>query len=641
MIPDMIASKPMRQKIGAVLFDLAAGGAAMVGAIALRAEPQPEAWTYALVASSFMACVALAFGRLNIWSTFWRHASLGDILDVARAVAIANLIFVPAWFLVTRLDGLPRTSLLLEPVAFLALSGGARLFVRWLKTHRLSFNRVPAGRRSTILVAGDVDHIGPFIRTVQSDPHSSLRIAGALDTAGAPRGLRVRGVPLLGGPADTARAIAELEAEGEEIDALILVGGGVERGAASAIVAGAAERCVRVAKAQMPEDLLKVGHGEAPTPLHLADLLGRPPRRLDPEPVRRLIRDKRILVTGAGGSIGSALIREILTFEPSALILADHSEASLYAVDLEARERGGAAALYPLVADIRDRDGLREAFERHRPHAVFHAAALKHVPLMETQPREAVITNIQGTIHAADAADEFGAQAFVLVSTDKAVRPANVMGATKRAAELYVQAMDAKGGTTRFRAVRFGNVLGSAGSVVPLFERQLARGGPLTVTHPDMRRYFMTAEEAAALTLQAAADDSAQAAPGGVNVLDMGEPVRILDLAHQMIRLHGKRPGRDVEIVFTGLRPGERLMEELAWGVDEPKPTGVDGLLRSHPPFRPLRDIEPALRRIVALARAHMDPTADLFALIGDAFDAESSAASRREGKVVVLPQRG
>jgi FlaA1/EpsC-like NDP-sugar epimerase len=318
----------------------------------------------------------------------------------------------------------------------------------------------------------------------------------------------------------------------------------------------------------------------------LSDLLGRPAVNLDTPELQRFLAKKQVLVTGAGGSIGSEICRQILRFCPGRLLMLDRAENALFEIDQELRHRWVGADLLPLVADVCDAQRVAHIFQTHQPQVVFHCAAHKHVPMMEHNPGEAIKNNIFGTKNLADAALANGVGAFVMVSTDKAVNPTSVMGATKRVAELYVQSLNGRhGGTearrhegteaTRFVAVRFGNVLGSSGSVVPTFARQIAAGGPVTVTHPDMKRYFMTIPEASQLVMQAGAIGQG----GEIFVLDMGEPIRILDLAREMIRRSGLTPGRDILIEFTGVRPGEKLYEELAGDDEQTRPT-------SHPKIR-------------------------------------------------------
>ncbi len=304
-------------------------------------------------------------------------------------------------------------------------------------------------------------------------------------------------------------------------------------------------------------------------PASLEDFLGRASVKLDTPEVQRFLAGKRVLVTGAGGSIGSEICRQVARFAPRKLTLVDRSEFGLFEIDRELRSRYVGLDLRPAIADVCDARRTRDVFAEARPHVVFHAAAHKHVGLMEANPGEAIKVNVVGTGNVADAAVDAGTHAFVFISTDKAVNPAGVMGASKRAAELVVQGRYAESPTTRFCCVRFGNVLGSSGSVVPIFERQVAEGGPVTVTHPAMRRFLMTIPEAAGLVMQA----GATAAGGEVFVLEMGEPVRILDLAEAVIRNAGLEPGRDISVRFTGMRPGEKLEEELADDRQVTRPT--------------------------------------------------------------------
>ena len=343
-------------------------------------------------------------------------------------------------------------------------------------------------------------------------------------------------------------------------------------------------------------------------PVALEDLLNRPQVRLDYEGMGRLVRGRRVLVTGAGGTIGSELARQVAALEPAALTLLDNGEYALWQIDLELGESYPAVPRHSVIADVRDEARLCTAFTAARPELVFHAAALKHVPMVEANPGEGLLTNAGGTRAVVDAAAAAGALATVLISTDKAVNPSSLMGASKRLAEMYCQALDDRSrdrGGMRCVTVRFGNVLGSTGSVVPLFRRQLARGGPLTVTHPDMQRYFMTVREAVGLVLQATVVGVEEGLPdGGIFVLDMGKPVKIVDLARQMIRLAGLRPDLDVAIRFTGLRPGEKLFEELFHGEEPPKPTGHPGLLMASPRMADIATVRRAIAEITQACHA-------------------------------------
>lgn len=344
------------------------------------------------------------------------------------------------------------------------------------------------------------------------------------------------------------------------------------------------------------------------TEIDPALLLQRPPRRIDQRAARRLLVGKRVLITGAGGTIGSELARQVAAFEPAHLTLLDNAEFNLYQIDLEMREAGYASLVTSHLTDICRREHLDRVFIEARPEIVLHAAAFKHVPIVEQNRCAGALVNVLGAKNVFDAATEAGAESVVFISTDKAVNPTSFMGATKRIAELYAQALDVAQNDTRFVTVRFGNVLGSTGSVTPLFARQIARGGPVTVTHPEISRYFMTTREAVQLVLQAASLDSAEKSivthDGRIFVLDMGEPVRILDLAKRMIEAHGLTPGVDIEIRFTGLRSGEKLFEEIFLDTDKLVKTGADGVLLASPAMIDLPLLNPRLSDVIEYALA-------------------------------------
>jgi O-antigen biosynthesis protein WbqV len=353
---------------------------------------------------------------------------------------------------------------------------------------------------------------------------------------------------------------------------------------------------LKVARLTGPAEFHEGALSSAPklNPIALEDLLGRPQADLDRGAIDSLIHDKKVLITGAGGTIGSELARQIAKLEPKMLVLVEFSEWNLYSIDIDLADTLSKDVLRPVICNIRDRERLMKVFAEHRPDLVFHAAALKHVPMVEMNPAEGILSNVMGSKNVADAARRYGARAFVQVSTDKAVNPTSMMGASKRLAEFYCQALDLSSDPhpdtaerpPRFMTVRFGNVLGSSGSVVPLFKKQLAKGGPLTVTHPDMQRYFMTVKEAVELVLQAAAHGvEHDEERGKILVLDMGDPIKIADIAKQMIRLAGLRPNVDVDVKFTGLRPGEKLFEELFDHTEHRAQSTLDGILvaRSQP----------------------------------------------------------
>ncbi len=471
-----------------------------------------------------------------------------------------------------------------------------------------------------MLLVGAGDAAELFIRATANDGGGHYRAIGILDERERRLGQSIHGVPILGKPADLTETVRRLARRDLRPQRLVITDPALAGQAGLRPLIDQAE-AAGMTVARLPalielKDAVSDGKVEL-RPIALEDLLGRPQTRLDTAAIAGLIAGRRVLVTGAGGSIGSELVRQIAVLGPAELILADASEFNLYAIDLDLAEQAPMVPRRALLCDVRDRDRVSRLFAETRPELVFHAAALKHVPLVEANPAEGVLTNAIGTRHVADAARAAGVLACVQISTDKAVNPTSVMGATKRLAEFYCQALDlagaaaGKGGTaaTRFLTVRFGNVLGSSGSVIPLFQRQLARGGPLTVTHPDIRRYFMTVREAVGLVLHASAHGMARPAERGrILVLDMGEPVSIAEVARQVIRLSGLRPDTDVRIVFTGLRPGEKLDEELFDSSEVPVATDAEGVLAAVPRPIDLAVQQRALDELAGLARRGDEP---------------------------------
>jgi FlaA1/EpsC-like NDP-sugar epimerase len=404
-----------------------------------------------------------------------------------------------------------------------------------------------------VVLVGSSERDLALVRAIQSQPHLGLRVVGLLDRDRALHGRVVGGVRVLGSPEDAPRHALRHGARTVLVPSAVGPGREVR-----ALVEACTPASLKVQVVPALDALLNGAVTVQPRDVDIHDLLAREPVRLDGESVGKFLRGRAVLVSGAAGSIGSELCRQLLAFRPERLVLLDHSENGLFHVERELSSRAGATRLVARVASVTDPKRLRATFDEHHPAVVFHAAAHKHVPMMEANPGEAVKNNVFGTRTLVDEAVRAGVEAFVMISTDKAVNPTSVMGACKRLAEMYVQAQS--GLThTRLVTVRFGNVLGSNGSVVPVFKEQIRRGGPVTVTHPEMTRYFMTIPEAAQLVLQA----GALGRGGEIFVLDMGEAVKVIDLARDLIRLSGLTEGREIDIVFTGLRPGEKLFEEL------------------------------------------------------------------------------
>jgi FlaA1/EpsC-like NDP-sugar epimerase len=465
-----------------------------------------------------------------------------------------------------RAKGLPVTILILDWVFTLALVGGARLVVRAVREG--SFR--PQAKAQRALVVGAGDGADRLIREVRRNPDLDYRLLGLIDDDRRKMGRRIHGVPVVGTVSDIPRV-----SEAMAVDEILIAIPSLSDPERVRIIESAREAAVPLRSVPALRDLFtgRATIGEL-RDVRPQDVLGRQAVWLDVERLRRDITGRRILVTGAGGSIGSELARQLATLEPASLVLYERAENSLFFVDHELRRRHPDLGVVPVVGDIRDRAHLDEVFARHRPELVYHAAAYKQVPLMEQFPLEAIDNNVFGTRTIACAARQHGTGKFVLISSDKAVRPVGVMGMTKRVAETLVRTMDGDG--CRFVSVRFGNVLGSDGSVLPLFERQIASGGPVTVTDPEATRFLMLLSEAVQLVLEAGSIGEG----GEVFFLDPGEPIRIMDLATSVIRLHGLQPGRDVKVEVTGLRPGERLREEFVADFEELAPTGHEKIFK-------------------------------------------------------------
>jgi O-antigen biosynthesis protein WbqV len=531
----------------------------------------------------FTVTCGSVFWLQGLYRSVWAFASLRDLMEILRASSAAVAIFFAIAFATTRLEGVPRTVPFIAWFIMLAGLGGSRMVFRMLRERRLSvlWERSGGGRVNVLLVgAGDEADI--FLRAVSADPQAAYNVVGILGENDRRVGRTIQGAPVVGTVDQLPDIVAQLRDQMRAPSRLILTRS-VSRFNAE-IVAKVLEQSTTLglSVSRLPaltEVRSDLAGSVKDQPLALEDLLGRPEAKLNRNDIRAMIKGRRVLVTGAGGTIGSELVRQIAALDPRHLTLVEFSEFNLYRIDLEVRETFPYQSVRSLIGDVRDAVRIKQILMQEKPDLVFHAAAIKHVPIAEENIREALLTNAIGTRIVADCCMQCGCAAMVLISTDKAVYPSSVMGATKRLAEMYCQALDISSSFTRFITVRFGNVLGSTGSVVPRFKEQLAKGGPLTVTHPDITRYFMTVREAVELVLQAS---SLSARPddqrGKVLVLDMGEPVKIADLARQIIRLAGLRPDEDIKITYTGLRPGEKLHEELFADAEELMPSAVDGV---------------------------------------------------------------
>jgi len=512
----------------------------------------------------FGGMVLLSMLYFRTYRRVWRYTSLSDLLIIARAGTIAITAFYFTIYIFPAEVFLPRSLPLIHWMTLMLCLATARTV--WRLAHdRVLFAKFTAAQpnRVPVLLIGATPQAEMFIRESERNADFPYRAVGLVDDDRRQHGREIHHVRIYGSIHEMGFVLRKLARKNRAPQRLLLTDPNVARGAFESLLAIAETHHLSIARLPNLSELKAGDRVHDVRPVAVEDILGRPQAVLDYPAIRAFVTGKRVLITGAGGSIGSELTRQIARLEPASVLLYDQSEYQLYSIDQELSEIAPEIARRPVIGDVRDVEHLNRQFAEFRPEVVFHAAAIKHVPLSESNPEQAVLTNILGGKHVADACVAHGVAAMVQISTDKAVNPMSVMGATKRAAEIYCQALAQSGAATRFITVRFGNVLNSAGSVVPLFQKQIARGGPITVTHRDMIRYFMTIGEAVQLVLQAAAlgADTSEGAP--IFVLDMGEPVRIEELACQMIRLMGLKPYEDIAIHFTGLRPGEKLFEEL------------------------------------------------------------------------------
>lgn len=537
----------------------------------------------------FTVITALVFFNFKLYRGIWRFASLRDLIAITKAVTLAILIFIPAMFILTRLDGLPRSVLFINWMVLLALIGGPRFLYRIIKDRHLSLHDLspaPASKSIPILLAGMNHHAELFLRQNAQGSSSQYEVVGIVDNDRTRTGSQIYGIRIYGDFHSLPKVIDKLKLLNKAPQKIILTSDYMDKNVIRELLSMADAHGLTLARLPKLTDFKDGAETKLEIkPVVLEDLLGRPQNTLDRAAMAALIAGNNILITGCGGTIGSELTRQIASYTPSHITLVELSEYNLYMIDKELEENFPSIPRSALIADIRSKELMDRIFRENKPTLVFHAAALKHVPIVEDNPEEAVLTNIIGTKNIADCCIAHHVHAMVLISTDKAVNPTNIMGATKRAAESYVQGLgnSLENTSTHFITVRFGNVLGSSGSVIPLFQRQLEQGGPLTVTHPNMERYFMTVREAVELVLQASVMGQRMTIKTVIFVLDMGEPVRINDLALQMIRMAGLRPDIDIKITYTGLRPGEKLYEELFYEAESPARTEHASIMLATP----------------------------------------------------------
>ncbi len=607
---------------------------AQAGAFGLRfefsipAEYFPLAWLWLAVNVGIHLAV---FAWSGMFAGLWRYTGARDLVALTRSTALSTLIFA-AFIVLGGYRSYPRSILIIDFLLTMILVGGLRFGARslWQLAQNVAERRNSDGstrRRVLIVGAGNAGEM--LVREMHKSQLSRYEAVGFVDDNPNKQGVSIHGVRVMGRLAQTVELVRR-----EKIDEVVI-----------AIPSAPGKEMRRIVDTVKPAEVPirtmpgidQLISGQVTLnqlrSVAIEDLLGRDPVSLDTESLKALLEGHVVLVTGAGGSIGAELCRQVARFAPKQVVLLERSEPALFEIHRELSSRHPELDVVPCIADICDAERVRALFARHRPTVVVHAAAHKHVPMMEWNPGEALKNNVGGTRVVADAAHEFSAEQFVMVSTDKAVNPTSIMGATKRVAELYVQALNQKS-KTRFVAVRFGNVLGSAGSVIPIFKEQIAQGGPITVTHPDMRRYFMTIPEASQLVLQAATIGRG----GEIFVLDMGEPVKIVDLARDLITLSGLAPDKDIEIRFTGLRPGEKLFEELSTADERAEKTRHPKIFIGKLPSRPLDQV--AAQVATLLAGTNDVTTADVVTRIR-AVVPELQREESPQAQVIALRQRG
>lgn len=612
-------------------FDLGMAGLAMTLAHLAMVISDPallqlpiQAWL--LATSTFMLAATCGLVIGGVHRQVWRHIGAPDAVKLVQGIALSVLLYLPVMVALNGRLVDPLPALLVAIMLWTTALFAGRMVARYRTTNApfQIFQRLPRQSQAVLLVGDPGSWIDVLRRLESPETGSTVRVLGLIEVDAEQPGRAVRGVPIMG----------NLDNLGEVIDVLALRYGSPPW---VAVTGPARERrqMARILEIASSRRANIMALGQTDTaqtlePIRAADLLARPERELDRTPVRDLIAGARVVVTGGGGSIGSELARQVATKSPASLTIIDSAEFNLYQIDHHLRALHPGLPLTSHLGDVRDPVRMSAAFAQAQPDIVIHAAALKHVPLMEENVCDAILTNVGGAVNAARAAAASGARQFVFISTDKAVAPDNVMGATKRLAELAICRIITEAGIAG-AMVRFGNVLGSSGSVVPLFERQIAAGGPVTITDPEATRYFMTIEEATALVLQAAALQR-EARRADLFVLDMGEPIAIRQLAETMIRLKGKVPGIDIEIVTTGMRKGEKRHEALTYAYEELEPSPVDGVNRVVCAAAVNELLEKQISVLIDAARRH--DTGEALRLLGNLvpeYGAALAATRRRQ----------
>jgi FlaA1/EpsC-like NDP-sugar epimerase len=577
--------------------DLLATAAAVVASFFIRFEEGGlvERWRFlAILLPAFVVYSGFIYGVSGLYKAKWRFTSLPDLFNIVRAATIlaATLLALDYVVVAPNVYGtffFGKITIVLYWLLQIAFLSGPRIAYRYFRYTR-TLQHAKAGGSTPTLVVGRTADADVLLRAIESGAVTKVRPVGILSPSMADRGQAIRGISVFGGPDDIEGVITELGKRDINVTRLVLTPSALAPEAKPETILMRARR-LGLATSRLPS-LDDGGEALRLAPVNVEDLLLRPRVKIDYQRLEGFVRNKSIIVTGGGGSIGAEICDRIVTFGAGRVLVIENSEPALHAVLEMLAAKQSRAKIEGRLADVRDRTRIFRLMNAFRPDIVFHAAALKHVPLLEQDWAEGVKTNVFGSVNVADAAVAAGAAAMVVISTDKAIEPVSVLGASKRLAEMYCQALDndfaRRGGTReqamRLIAVRFGNVLASNGSVVPKFKAQIEAGGPLTVTHPEMVRYFMTIREACDLVVTAASHALEAGQVGvAVYVLNMGQPVKIVDLAERMIRLSGLEPGRDIDITFTGIRPGERLQEILFAREEPTAPIGIEGIVAAKP----------------------------------------------------------
>jgi FlaA1/EpsC-like NDP-sugar epimerase len=577
--------------------DLLATAAAVIASFFIRFEEAGLAQRWRLLVillPGFLVYAGLVYVFSGLYKAKWRFTSLPDLYNIVRAATVlaVTLLALDYVLLAPNFYGtffFGKITIVLYWMLQIAFLSGPRITYRYFRYTR-TLQRAKEADSTPILVVGRTADVDVLLRAIESGAVTKIRPVGILSPSLSDRGQAIRGISVLGDPDDIESVVADLGGRGTNVKRLVLTPSALAPEAKPETILMRARR-LGLVTSRLPA-LDEGGEALRLAPVNVEDLLLRPRVRIDYGRLEGFVRDKSIIVTGGGGSIGAEICDRIVTFGVGRLLVIENSEPALHAVLEMLATKSSPAKIEGRLADVRDRARIFRLMTDFRPDIVFHAAALKHVPLLERDWGEGVKTNVFGSVNVADAAVAAGASAMVVISTDKAIEPVSVLGASKRFAEMYCQAIDSdlarrsdgQKRAMRLIAVRFGNVLASNGSVVPKFKAQIEAGGPITVTHPDMVRYFMTIREACDLVVTAASHALGPGHAGvAVYVLNMGQPVKIVDLAERMIRLSGLEPGRDIDIIFTGIRPGERLHEILFAREEPTAPVGVEGIVAAKP----------------------------------------------------------